>query len=44
MNTRFKPKCNIKKGDTVVVIAGDGKENGGGSESGGTQKLDRLSL
>jgi len=26
MNTRFKPKFNIKKGDTVVVIAGDGKD------------------
>ena len=26
MNTRFKPKYNIKKGDTVVVIAGDDKD------------------
>lgn len=26
MNTRFKPKFNIKKGDTVVVIAGDDKD------------------
>jgi large subunit ribosomal protein L24 len=26
MSTRFKPKFNIKKGDTVVVIAGDGKD------------------
>lgn len=25
MNTRFKPKFNIKKGDTVVVISGSGK-------------------
>ena len=25
MSTRFKPKFNIKKGDTVVVIAGDDK-------------------
>lgn len=24
-NTRFKPKFNIKKGDNVVVIAGDDK-------------------
>jgi large subunit ribosomal protein L24 len=26
MNNRFKPKYNIKKGDTVVVIAGDDKD------------------
>jgi large subunit ribosomal protein L24 len=26
MNTRFKPKFNIKKGDNVVVIAGDDKD------------------
>lgn len=26
MSTRFKPKFNIKKGDIVVVIAGDGKD------------------
>ncbi|MCZ2224039.1 MAG: 50S ribosomal protein L24 [Chitinophagales bacterium] len=26
MSTRFKPKFNIKKGDTVVVIAGDDKD------------------
>ncbi len=26
MNTRFKPKFNIKKGDTVVVISGDDKD------------------
>jgi large subunit ribosomal protein L24 len=26
MNTRFKPKYNIKKGDTVVVITGDDKD------------------
>jgi large subunit ribosomal protein L24 len=26
MKTRFKPKFNIKKGDTVVVIAGDDKD------------------
>lgn len=26
MHTRFKPKFNIKKGDTVVVIAGDDKD------------------
>lgn len=26
MNTRFKPKYNIKKGDTVVIIAGDDKD------------------
>ena len=26
MNTRFKPKYNIKKGDTVVVISGDDKD------------------
>jgi large subunit ribosomal protein L24 len=26
MKTRFKPKYNIKKGDTVVVIAGDDKD------------------
>lgn len=25
MSNRFKPKFNIKKGDTVVVIAGDDK-------------------
>ena len=26
MNTRFKPKFNIKKGDTVLVISGDDKD------------------
>jgi len=26
MSTRFKPKYNIKKGDSVVVIAGDDKD------------------
>lgn len=26
MNTRFKQKFNIKKGDSVVVIAGDDKD------------------
>jgi large subunit ribosomal protein L24 len=26
MKTRFKPKFNIKKGDTVVVITGDDKD------------------
>ncbi|HEX6914628.1 MAG TPA: 50S ribosomal protein L24 [Chitinophagaceae bacterium] len=26
MNNRFKPKYNIKKGDNVVVIAGDDKD------------------
>ncbi|ATL47438.1 50S ribosomal protein L24 [Chitinophaga caeni] len=26
MKTRFKPKFNIKKGDLVVVIAGDDKD------------------
>ena len=26
MKTRFKPKYNIKKGDQVVVIAGDDKD------------------
>jgi large subunit ribosomal protein L24 len=26
MNKRFKPKFNIKKGDNVVVIAGDSKD------------------
>ena len=26
MSTRFKPKFNIKKGDNVVVIAGDYKD------------------
>ena len=26
MNKRFKPKFNIKKGDEVVVIAGDDKD------------------
>src|SRR3990170_3100239 len=26
MKTRFKPKFNIKKGDMVVVIAGDDKD------------------
>ncbi|MGC8750677.1 50S ribosomal protein L24 [Hydrotalea sp.] len=26
MNKRFKPKFNIKKGDTVVVIAGEDKD------------------
>ena len=26
MNNRFKPKFNIKKGDKVVVIAGDDKD------------------
>ena len=25
MSTRFKPKFNIKKGDTVIVISGEGK-------------------
>lgn len=27
MNTRFKPKFNIKKGDQVVVIAGNDKNS-----------------
>ncbi len=27
MNNRFKPKFNIKKGDSVVVIAGADKDN-----------------
>ena len=27
MSNRFKPKFNIKKGDNVVVIAGDDKDN-----------------
>ena len=26
MSTRFKAKYNIKKGDTVVIIAGDDKD------------------
>ena len=26
MNTRFKPKYGVKKGDTVVVIAGDDRD------------------
>ena len=26
MKTRFKPKFNIKKGDSVVIIAGDDKD------------------
>ena len=26
MKTRFKPKYNIRKGDTVVVISGDDKD------------------
>jgi len=26
MSTRFKPKFNVKKGDNVVVIAGDDKD------------------
>jgi len=26
MNNRFKPKFNIKKGDTVVIIAGEDKD------------------
>ena len=26
MKTRFKPKYNIKKGDSVVVIAGNDKD------------------
>jgi large subunit ribosomal protein L24 len=26
MSNRFKPKFNIKKGDQVVVIAGDDKD------------------
>ena len=26
MSTRFKPKFNIRKGDKVVVIAGDDKD------------------
>ena len=26
MKTRFKPKFNIRKGDKVVVIAGDDKD------------------
>ncbi|MGC4101920.1 50S ribosomal protein L24 [Ferruginibacter sp.] len=25
MSTRFKPKYNIKKGDSVIVISGEGK-------------------
>src|SRR5258708_23034715 len=28
MKTRFKPKYNIKKGDSVVVIAGNDKDMG----------------
>jgi large subunit ribosomal protein L24 len=28
MKTRFKPKYNIRKGDQVVVIAGDDKDSG----------------
>lgn len=28
MNTRFKPKFNIKKGDLVAVISGDDKDLG----------------
>ena len=28
MSNRFKPKFNIKKGDSVVVIAGDDKDPG----------------
>jgi large subunit ribosomal protein L24 len=28
MNTRFKPKYNIRKGDQVVVITGDDKDPG----------------
>ncbi|HEU4575920.1 MAG TPA: 50S ribosomal protein L24 [Chitinophagaceae bacterium] len=28
MKTRFKPKYNIKKGDSVVIIAGDDKDPG----------------
>jgi large subunit ribosomal protein L24 len=28
MSNRFKPKFNIKKGDNVVVIAGDDKDPG----------------
>jgi len=27
MKTRFKPKYNIRKGDQVVVIAGDDKDS-----------------
>ena len=26
MSNRFKPKFNIKKGDTVVIISGDDKD------------------
>jgi large subunit ribosomal protein L24 len=26
MKTRFKPKYNIRKGDQVVIIAGDDKD------------------
>ena len=26
MKTRFKPKFNIKKGDSVVVVTGDDKD------------------
>jgi large subunit ribosomal protein L24 len=26
VNKRFKPKFNIKKGDNVVVLAGDDKD------------------
>jgi large subunit ribosomal protein L24 len=26
MSTRFKPKFNIKKGDSVIIIAGDDKD------------------
>ncbi len=26
MKTRFKPKYNIRKGDSVVVITGDDKD------------------
>ncbi len=28
MKTRFKPKYNIRKGDSVVVIAGNDKDIG----------------
>lgn len=28
MSNRFKPKFNIKKGDSVVIIAGDDKDPG----------------
>ncbi len=36
MSNRFKPKFNIKKGDTVVVISGDDKDLKKATQSAGS--------